>query len=84
MKQTIRVSFDVPVDDHTFLKTECTKSRRSFGKLMQESFHRTVEEFKKKQLNDRLAQGMQEAKEGKGRIISQEELDSWAKMVDNE
>lgn len=82
MKDTVRVSFDVPVEEHIFLKSECVKARIPFQNLMKKVFHKTVEEFKKEQLHEVLAKGVKEVKEGKGRVISQEELDSWAKMAD--
>jgi hypothetical protein len=84
MKDTVRVSFDVPADEHIFLKTACVEARIPFRNLMKQVFHKTVEKFKKEKLRKLLTQGIKEAKEGKGRIISQEELDTWAKMVDDE
>lgn len=84
MKDTVRVSFDVPLEEHTFLKMECAKSRIALRDLMKEVFHKTVEDLKKKQLHQMLNQGFQDSYEGKGRIIDQEELDKWAKMVDDE
>lgn len=84
MKETVRVSFDVPIDEHTFLKAACVEAHISFRNLMKKVFHKTVEDLKKEKLHDVLMRGIQEAKEGKGRVISQEELDSWAQMVDDE
>lgn len=84
MKETVRVSFDVPVDEHTFLKAACVEAHIPFRNLMKKVFHKTVEDLKKEKLHDILMKGIKEAKEGKGRVISQEELDSWAKMVDDE
>lgn len=60
-----------------------------FRNLMKKVFHKTVEDLKnedlkKEKLHDILMKEIQEAKEGKGRVISQEELDPWAKMVDDE
>ncbi len=84
MKNTVRVSFDVPIDEHTFLKTICVEEHKPFRDLMKEVFHKTVEEIKKDRLQKILSKGLQEAKEGKGRIISQKELDSWIEEIDNE
>ena len=69
MKNTVRVSFDVSAEDHSFLKSECAKARIPLKKLMQEVFESTVEAYRHKHINDRLKEGIQEAKEGKGRII---------------
>lgn len=82
-KKSIRVSFDVPIDDHTFLKTECTKARIPLRNLMQEVFHKTVEDFRKKELKERLMRGFQESYKAKGSEITQEKLDRWEKMIDD-
>lgn len=84
MKNTVRVSFDVPIDEHTFLKTECTKSRVPFRNLMREVFHKTVEEFRKKELHRKIKNGFKNAYEGKGKVITQKELDEWEKMIEND
>ena len=82
MKEKVRVSFDVPIEEHTFIKTECAKSRIAFKELMRDVFHKTYEEMKKKEFQDELLRGFQDSYEGKGRVITQEELDKWDKMVD--
>lgn len=82
-KETVRVSFDVPLNEHIFLKTECVKAKIALRDLLKEVFHKTVDELRKKSLRERLKKGMEEAKKGKGRIISQKELDEWEEMVDN-
>lgn len=83
-KDKVRVSFDVPIEEHSFLKSECAKNRIALRDLLKDVFHKTVEDFRKKQLKERLEKGIQEAKAGKGRIISQKELSEWADMVGNE
>lgn len=83
MKNFVRVSFDVPIEEHTFLKSKCAKDRIVLRDLMRDLFHKTVEDYKKKELHDILLDGFHDSYEGKGRVISQEELDSWSKMVDD-
>lgn len=83
MKNTVRVSFDVPIDEHTFVKSACVEAHINFRDLMQDVFHKTVEELKKKKLHDILTKGFQEAKEGKTAPLTQEDLDNWSQMVDN-
>lgn len=77
MKQTIRVSFDVPIDEHTFVKSACVESHINFRDLMKDVFHNTVEELKKKRLNDMLAVGVKQAKEGK--VVSRGSFAKYAK-----
>lgn len=84
MKDKIRVSFDVPAEEHIFLKSACVNSRITFKDLMQKVFHETVEAFKKEELKAVIVKGINESKEGKERYISQEELDTWMKIVDDE
>lgn len=86
MKETVRVSFDVPIDEHTFIKSACVEAHINFRDLMKDVFHKTVEELKKKkkkELHDMLTKGFQEAKEGKTRPLTQDDLDNWSKMVEN-
>lgn len=52
MKDKVRVSFDVPINEHTFLKSECARQRISLRDLMQEIFHKTYEEVKKNGLQN--------------------------------
>lgn len=83
MRETVRVSFDVPIDEHTFVKSACVEAHINFRDLMKDVFHKTVEELKKKKLHDMLTKGFQEANEGKTKPLTQEDLDNWSKMVDN-
>jgi len=83
MRDKVRVSFDVPIDEHTFVKSACVEAHINFRDLMKDVFHRTAEELKKKRLHDMLSKGFQEAKEGKTKPLTQEDLDNWKKMVDN-
>jgi hypothetical protein len=83
-KETVRVSFDVPIEEHTFLKTECTKSRIPFRNLMRQVFHKTVEELRKKQLHDMLNQGFQQSYEGKTTRLTKEQLNQWNELLSDE
>jgi hypothetical protein len=83
MKGTVRVSFDVPIDEHTLVKAACVEAHINFRDLMKDVFHKTAENLKKKRLHDILTKGFQEAKEGKTKRLTQEDLDKWSKMIDN-
>lgn len=86
MRETVRVSFDVPIDEHTFIKSACVEAHINFRDLMKDVFHKTVEELKKKKkkkLHDMLTKGFQETKEGKTTPLTQEVLDNWSKIVEN-
>lgn len=81
MKETVRVSFDVPEEEHNFLKRECVKARIPFRNLMQKVFHNTVEEFRKNQLHEMLNQGFQNSYEGKTKRLTKEQLNKWNEML---
>jgi hypothetical protein len=83
MKETVRVSFDVPVEEHIFLKSMCVKARIPFRNLMKKVFHNTVEEFKKEKLQKILKKGLQEVKEGKVSPLTKNDLKRWNQMVRN-
>ena len=83
MRETVRVSFDVPIEEHTFVKAACVEAHIHFRDLMKDVFHKTVEELKKTSLHNMLKQGFQETEEGKTTPLTQEDLDNWSKMVNN-
>lgn len=84
MADTVRVSFDVPVDEHTFLKSECAKNRIVLRDLLRTVFHNTVEELKKKKLHNMINQGFQNCYEGKTTRLTDEKMDKWSEMVRDE
>lgn len=83
MKETVRVSFDVPLDEHTFVKAACVEAHINFRDLMKNVFHKTVEELKKKKLHDMLTTGFREVKEEKTKPLTQEDLDNLKEINDN-
>ena len=83
MKETVRVSFDVPTEEHTLVKAACVEAHINFRDLMKDVFHKTAEELKKKRLHSMLRKGFQEVEEGKTTSLTQEDLDNWSEMVNN-
>ena len=83
MSETVRVSFDVSIEDHTIVKAACVEAHIHFRDLMKDVFHKTAEDVKKKRFHDMLKKGFQEAKEGKTTPLTQEDLDNWSKRVDD-
>lgn len=74
-KETVRISFDVPVNEHILYKTECVKSRVPIKDFMHNLVVMGMKEYRKAQLNEKLAKSIKKAKEGKVRKVSSEELD---------
>ncbi len=83
-KQTVRVSFDVPIDEHILYKTECVKSRVPIKDFMHNLVIMGMKEYRKAKLNEKLSRSVQQAKEGKVRTVSSEELDQWEKDLEND
>jgi hypothetical protein len=76
-KETVRVSFDVPVSEHILYKTECVKSRIPIKDFMHKLVVLGMKEYKKTKLQEKLSKSIQKAKRGKVRTVSAEELDQW-------
>lgn len=84
MKEKKRLSFDVSLEDHTFLKVECAKAHIALRDLMKDVVHKTVQELKKKKLHEMLREGFQDSYEGKTSRLTQEDLDKWNEMLGDE
>lgn len=83
-KATVRVSFDVPVDEHILYKTECVKSRIPIKDFMHTLVTLGMREYIKEKFHEKLSKSIQQAKEGKVRTLSLEELDQWEKDLEND
>jgi hypothetical protein len=84
MKNSVRVSFDLPLEEHIFIKMECARNRIAIREFLHGLVAKGVEEYKKCQLNTKLRKSLKDSKSGKGRIISEAELDDWEASLDNE
>lgn len=83
-KETVRISFDVPVEEHILYKTESVKSRMPIKDFMHNLVIIGMNEYRKEKLNEKLAKSIQQAKEGKVRIVSSEELDQLEKYLEDD
>lgn len=83
-KETVRVSFDVPVDEHILYKTECVKSRIPIKDFMHNLVMLGMKEYKKAKFHEKLSKSIQQAKKGKVRKVSSEELDQWERDLEND
>jgi hypothetical protein len=83
-KETVRVSFDVPVDEHILYKMECVKTRVPIKDFIHTLVIMGMKEYKKAKLNEKLSRSIQQAKKGKVRTISSEELDQWETDLEND
>lgn len=80
MKQnTVRLSFDVPEDEHTHLKTGCAQLKISMKEFLHENLLKGLKELDEMRLQERLKKSIQQSKEGKVKSRG-----SFAKYVEDE
>ena len=79
MKDTVRVSFDVPLEDHTFLKAFCVTSHVAFKDLMQDVFHKTAQSIRKQEFHNRLKDAIEESYEKPGIMVTKKYIDELGK-----
>lgn len=83
-KETVRLSFDVPVEEHIIYKTECVKSRIPIKDFLHTLVMIGMKEYKKSKFDERMKKSIEQAKKGKVRTVSSEELDQWEKELEND
>ena len=66
-EDTVRLSFDIPADEHVVLKSECAQARISIKDFVHDLVLRGLKDLQKRQLHDRLKKSIQQSKEGKVR-----------------
>lgn len=65
MKETVRISFDIPVQEHILLKIECANVRLTIKDFLHTMMLKGLQELKENHLRERLKKSIQQAKEGK-------------------
>ncbi len=78
-ENTVRLSFDIPEDEHYTLKTLCVHARLSIKDFVHAMILKGIQELRKDEFKKRLKESIQQSKERKCRIISPEELDEMFK-----
>jgi hypothetical protein len=78
MKDFVRLSFDVPVEEHIFIKTECAKARIPMKDFLHELVLLGLRDLREKKLMEKLKKSIQQAKEGKVRTMTLSELEKFA------
>lgn len=64
-KNTVILSFDIPVNEHIVLKTECAQMQVAIKDFLQALVLNEIHELKEKQLRARLNKSIRQSKEGK-------------------
>jgi hypothetical protein len=78
-ENTIRLSFDIPVEEHVTLKSECAQARIAMKDFLHDLVLKGIKELQEKQLQARLKKSIRQSKEGKVKSRG-----SFAKYVDDE
>lgn len=61
----VRLSFDVPIEEHILLKTECAQLRIAIKDFLHEMMLKGLKDIRENQLQARLRKSIQQSKEGK-------------------
>lgn len=61
----VRLSFDIPEEQHILLKTGCAQLKIAIKDFLYEMTLKGLRELKEKQLQERLKKSIQQSKEGK-------------------
>ncbi len=61
----VRISFDIPANEHTLLKIGCTQARVSIKDFMHEMVLKGIQELEDKRLQERLKLSIQQSKDSK-------------------
>lgn len=75
----VRLSFDIPENEHFALKSLCVHARLSIKDFVHGMILKGMQELKKEEFKKRLKESIKQSKEGRGRIISSAELDEMIK-----
>ena len=77
MKNAVRLSFEVPVEEHIFIKMECARARISMKDFLHAVVHAGIQQLRDKHLTERLKKSIKQAKEGKVTTMSLSELEKF-------
>lgn len=71
----VRLSSDIPLDEHIELKMMCAKDRLAIKDFVHAMILKGMKDFREERFKKRLKESIQQSKEGKARTISAIELD---------
>lgn len=73
MREKSRLTVDMSLDEHTYLKMACAKIRVSMRDFLLQLGFEKIEEMEDEQLADQATKTLDNIKSGKGTLISWEE-----------
>jgi predicted DNA-binding protein len=81
MANTVRLSINVPQEEHMYLKLAATKLGLSMKEFIIKTMNKEIDELEDKWLSEEASVILKEIDEGKRKTISQEEFDRRMKNV---
>ena len=75
----VRLSFDIPDDEHLILKITCAESKLAIKDFVHAMILKGLKDLRNDGLKKRLKESVDQVKQGKCRIISSKELDKMFK-----
>lgn len=64
-ENTVRLSFDIPEEEHILLKTSCAQLRIAIKDFLHEMMLKGLKEIEERKLKERLKLSIKQSKEGK-------------------
>lgn len=77
MKNTVRVSFNMPINEHIMIKTDCVKSRKNMKDYLHELVLLGLEQIRKTEVKAGLEEAIQQIKDGKVTTMTLSELEKF-------
>lgn len=74
----VRMSFDIPIEEHIMLKTECAQMRVHIKDFLHEVMLNGLQALKKKSFQEKLKESIQQSKEGKTKHIDVSRFSKYA------
>ena len=78
----VRLSFDIPEDEHLILKSACVQAKLSIKDFVHGMILKGLQDLKKNEFKKRLCDSIQQSKERRCRLISSDELDKIVEDAD--
>lgn len=73
---TVRLSFDIPVEEHVVLKSECAQAQIAMKDFLYDLVSKGIKELQEKQLHKRLKKSIQQS--GRGKVKSRGSLNGFS------
>ena len=80
----VRLSFDIPEDEHLILKIACAQARLAIKDFVHGMILKGIKDLQKAEFEKKLKESVQQAKNGRVRRVSSKELEQWESELEND